>query len=286
VIQTTAGVPFEALVTGGGAGLVGTITVEVYDPGPPVAEIIPAQTTGIVEVRPGTYQAILTVNVAGSFVVRWVAPIGSAEEALIVTGQQLVVVSGDRLLVSVPELRSYLRAGEVGPAVAGSRESDDSFLALLINGASRRAHAHTGRLFIPDPPGDLDPAVTRTVRGHGRRRVRVPDVRELVSVDADGTLIAQDDYELRGHTGQPAVIIAFGEPVRRVVLTGRFGFTTVPADVKLAVLAMAARGFHDAQARLGDRVVDPDGGVTSYFRQLPIEAKAVLDSYRAGPVLA
>jgi hypothetical protein len=190
------------------------------------------------------------------------------------------------MLATVAELQSYLRAGEAGVAVAGSRESDESFLALLVEGASQRAHAHTGRLFEPDPPSGLDPAVTRTVRGHGRRRVRVPDVRELVSVEADGTLIAQDAYELRGHAGQPAVHIAFSEPVRRVALTGRFGFVAVPADVKLAVLAMAARGFHDAQARLGDRVVDPDGGITSYFRQLPVEAKAVLDSYRPGPVLA
>lgn len=184
--------------------------------------------------------------------------------------------------LTVEDLRSYLRSGDVEPGVpvVGSRETDDAFLMTLLSSAILRAQSHAGREFLPTP-GVGDPAVTRMAHPRGSTYVAVPDVRAIESITADGTLLTADQYELVGRRDQPAQgLRLLGAGAQTVQITGHFGFAAPPDDVRLAILTMAARGFHDAQARLGDRVVDPDGSVTSYFRQLPVEAKGVLDSYR------
>jgi hypothetical protein len=74
-------IPFEAIATNAPAGLVGTITVGVYDPSD--ASVILAPTTaGITEPAPGTYRAVLTVSQAGSFMLRWAHDGQTAEEEL------------------------------------------------------------------------------------------------------------------------------------------------------------------------------------------------------------
>lgn len=191
-------------------------------------------------------------------------------------------------IIDVDELRGYLRAGDQGgQVIIGSRDADDEFLELLCEAASQRAESYTDRRFTPHPPlpddvdADLPEPVTVTVVTNGRLLVPVPDVREVESIAADGALLGVSDYALLTRPEEPATLLKLSAPARAVAITGHFGFVETPADVKLAVLAMAARSFHDAQARLGDRIVDPDGGVTSYFRQLPVEAKGTLDGYRA-----
>jgi hypothetical protein len=210
----------------------------------------------------------------GDYLIVWQ---GEAFEAVL----PLTVVSAQRALASVEDLRGYLRTGNTTSSfVPGSRESDDAFLELLLVAATRRAERHAQREFLPDPAGSADPAAERVIRAHGRELVAVPDVREVVTLTVDGQAVAAGSYDLTGRRDEPATLLHLPRPAERIVITGRFGFAEPPEDVRLAVLAMAARAFHDAQARLGDRVVDPDGGVTSYFRQLPVEAKAVLDSYQ------
>lgn len=234
----------------------------------------------------GAYHSLIALTEAGAWTYEWQATAPQQNDGATIWADPSPL-DATVATATVAELRSYLRAGEQGGVVVpGSRENDDMFLALLVEAAGRRAETYAGRRFRPDP-ADGEPAVTRVVRADGRRRVSVPDVRELVSVTADDTTIAAADYELAGVHDQPFTTLRLPGHVRarRVTLVGRFGFERPPAEVKLAVLAMAARAFHDAQARLGDRVVDPDGGVTSYFRQLPVEAKGVLDSYRLAPRL-
>lgn len=207
-------------------------------------------------------------------------------------------------LIAAAELRSYLRAGEQDVGVVGSRDADDAFLELLCEAASLRAEAYTERRFTPYPalPDDVsaplpDP-VTEIVPAHHRLLVPLPDLREVVQITVDDVVRTPDTYTLLARPEEPATLLQLARTEyqehwlpgfdhhhrcgpRMVTITGYFGFVAPPSDVKLAVLTMAARSFHDAQARLGDRIVDPDGGVTSYFRQLPLEAKAVLDGYRA-----
>jgi hypothetical protein len=178
MIQTTAGVPFEALVTGAGPGLVGTITVEVYDPGPPVTVIIAATTAGIVEVRPGTYQANLTVSVGGSFMVRWVAAGTFAEEELIVAALQLVVVTG--AYATVGDLREMS-----GLDVA---RLPDARAQTLLDGAHR----------------DIDGALGVGWRAYGPRLAggRLVDIETLDADQADAltrATVTQAVYrELKG----------------------------------------------------------------------------------------
>ena len=72
-IAAVQGTPFEALAENAPTGLVGTITVKVYDPSN-AATIIAATTSGITEPASGTYRALLTVPTAGTYMVRWAAP--------------------------------------------------------------------------------------------------------------------------------------------------------------------------------------------------------------------
>jgi len=75
MIYAVANHPFEALAAGAPIGLVGQITVEVFDP-TDGSTIIPAQTSGITEPRPGTYVATLEVGTVGGYAVMWTLPGG------------------------------------------------------------------------------------------------------------------------------------------------------------------------------------------------------------------
>jgi hypothetical protein len=75
--------PLGVLVAGLEPGLVGQITVEVYDP-VDGRTIVPATSGGISEPRSGSYYATLVVTVPGSFSVRWLPPTGVAVESEIV----------------------------------------------------------------------------------------------------------------------------------------------------------------------------------------------------------
>lgn len=190
----------------------------------------------------------------------------------------------DRLIAGVPELQAYLRSGDAGVGVAGARATDATFLTSLLAGATLRAERYAAREFLPDPPAATDLPVTRSVHPDGAPQFAVPDVREALRVFVTGygdpVELTAGQYRLIARPGEPAARMRIAGAWGDVTIEGRFGFAEPPADVRLAVLAMAARAFHDAQARLGDRVADPDGGVTTYFRQLPVEAKGTLDSYR------
>lgn len=136
--------PFEALAEGAPTGLVGTITVEIYDP-TDAATIVAATTAGITEPRPGTYQAMLTAPVAGTFAIRWTTPSGSAEEALTVT------VSPDPGLNDIRALIPRVRRALDGPSASGpeapSATLTDDQLTALIADAIATVIFYTGGLF-------------------------------------------------------------------------------------------------------------------------------------------
>lgn len=79
MISAQVGEPFSATASGAATGLLGTITVEVYDPSDGSSVVAPT-TSGIAEPRPGTYRASLTVSRVGKFLVRWATPTSAAEE--------------------------------------------------------------------------------------------------------------------------------------------------------------------------------------------------------------
>lgn len=91
-----ANTPFGVLATGLAPGLVGQVTVEVYDPADGNT-LVPATTGGVSEPRSGSYYTTLTIAVPGSFVVRWTPPVGDVvENEVVITDAPIPVPAGLR----------------------------------------------------------------------------------------------------------------------------------------------------------------------------------------------
>lgn len=185
-------------------------------------------------------------------------------------------------LASIGDLRAYLDLTSTG---------NDALLGSLLESAEAMAESYTGRRFAP--LSAADPVTTETVSfRRGKTVIRVPDVRELTAVTVDGNALTNLGYTLDGNPATHLYIeerygtfsgTAFG--TRRtnqaqLVLTGRFGYTTAPADVRDAVLVLAARAYRERDANYADTVATADGGAFAYLRSMPPRAKAILDSYR------
>lgn len=185
-------------------------------------------------------------------------------------------------LATKDELKDYL-----GSSVVGA----DTLLNLMIESSERFVERYTGRRFSPLPASDSDPVVAKTIKLTDERAiVRVPDVREVASVTLDGVTLAEEsDYTLGDYeAASPASTIRLFErpalsriePVALLVITGRFGFSPVPPDVKDAVLTIAARRYRDRDASWSDALQLSEGGILSYFAQLPSNTKMILQSYK------
>jgi hypothetical protein len=91
LIYANPNASFEATSSWGVTGLVGTITVAVYD-GVGGTTIAP-QTTGIVEVAAGTYTATMTAPAtAGQYTIVWSDGVETASDELTVTTSQAIAV--------------------------------------------------------------------------------------------------------------------------------------------------------------------------------------------------
>lgn len=193
------------------------------------------------------------------------------------------VFAAPALLATVEDLDAYLN-----PHARGLDET--ALHERLLDAASSRVAERTGRLFLPDPAyladdpvDDTAPEVTRTVRcDPDSTRVRVPDVRTASEITTAGVVLDPDGYTLVARrAGEPAVWLDLAAPTDGPVeITGRFGFAAVPADIREATVVLAARALYERNARLADVTQDPEGGVASYFRQIPPTVKATLDAYR------
>lgn len=91
--------PFGLALTGADTGLVGTVSIEIYDP-ETTASIMGPFTSGITEPRPGTYITTMTVPVVGNFVARWSYPDPEGEPEPIVAEEDVTIATTD-----VPEIR-------------------------------------------------------------------------------------------------------------------------------------------------------------------------------------
>jgi hypothetical protein len=180
-------------------------------------------------------------------------------------------------LATIEQLKAVLNVRE--------GEFDEATAQLFLDSASEMVGRYCERTFIADPAptaeGEDDPSpVTRTVRARGLRMIRIPDVRRLDQVDADGTVLLPTQWELVGREGDPAVAIRLNLDARVLVLTGLFGWAPPPAPVVKATLTLAARSYEERDARFADQVIDPVGSVSNYFRQLPASVVAELGLYR------
>lgn len=182
--------------------------------------------------------------------------------------------------LTLDELRGY---SDIQGASKGTQLERCLAAAILF------CQAYTRRIFQPDPalvvegdsaPADTADPVTKPVLTEGRRRVRVPDVREITTLTIDG--VESTDYTLQpdGY-GRPAPKILL--PARgtvKIEITGRFGFLDVPSDVRDAIYTDAIRRYKGRDASYADRVDTPDGMILSYFRALPATVQASYNDLR------
>lgn len=181
-------------------------------------------------------------------------------------------VPGNVLVVQ--DLRDFLDVQGTGKATA----LDDA-----LTGAFVFSERYTRRRFVPWPLTSGDPVVTFTARADGLRFLhRLPDARSLATVVADGVTLTSADYLLHGHPGpdDPAAIIELAAAAAVVVVTGRFGFTPLPGDLRDSILTLAARRYNERQLGGADARELPEGGIVSYFRSLPAPVKSTLELYR------
>lgn len=172
------------------------------------------------------------------------------------------MAAGD--LTTLASVREFLRLSD-------STQTDmDALLTTFVGQASKAIHKYTGREFAP-----LSTASQQRIfayRGGGRLYFTPYDLSAatLVQIDTDTdtatTLTADDDYflfprnaidgvyeymELRGF--EPAARMSGNavKPWREVTITGTWGFSAVPADVKTAANMLVAFWYRQHSALSG-----------------------------------
>lgn len=174
--------------------------------------------------------------------------------------------------------------------------TDDDKLRDYLLSAVMQAQAPPpygcGRLLIPDPPLPTDPVVSRTVLVR-RGRASVPDASTLTSVTVDGTVVlsstyktlVKDNYIVQLRTLDTDITSPYAQwawPLeeKEAILTGRFGFQTIPANLADAIYVLAGRYLYEEAVLYADRIEVLEGtAVQSYYRQLPVRTKLVFQTY-------
>jgi len=170
--------------------------------------------------------------------------------------------------------------------------SEDSVLTALLESASERVEHEAGRLFEPrpalvdgsgDPIVDPDPIVLSS-QAFGTRWCLAHDLRVVDEILADGVDVTSSARLVRARQDDPAHALMLPAPAEVVTITGWFGFASVPPSIRDATLGWAQRAYHETRARMSDQSVDPDGGMVSYFRQVPPFVAVAVQHYQV-PVL-
>jgi len=170
-----------------------------------------------------------------------------------------------RGVIELAELKGYLNV---------KRTERDEFLQLLLDGAVAFAGGtYTKRALEP-----LDDVSVRR-RVNGSRFIRLPDARTVTKVELDGNEVT--DYELLDSPGSSdtTVTIEVFARARIAIVTGQFGMEVVPADLRVAIMVLAARRYWQREAGQSDSVQSQEYGTATYFKELPAEVRVVLDRY-------
>lgn len=171
---------------------------------------------------------------------------------------------------------------------------DDDKLVDYLAAAVAQAQASwplgCGRLLIPDPPLIDDDPVPKIVTARMGRAL-VPDASTITSVTVDGTLVVpgtgyrawvRNGYivQLRGlGFPSPYVPVASADE-QQCVITGHFGFQSIPANLADAIYVLAGRYVYEEAVLYADRIEVLEGtAVQSYYRQLPPRCKLVFQTY-------
>lgn len=202
--------------------------------------------------------------------------------------------------VTAAELRSYLDiSGTTGRAA-------DANLELMIGAASDFLEHQTGRVITSSGSN-----VTRTFTSHGRASITIPDLRVAQTVTRQGTDLTADStywllpspqaadiftgvqlhaYDLYDYRSNPewfdrnldqqqARYGRLSSLPNDVVITGLWGWPSVPAQWKLATLALAGYEYKRPDSLLSNVAITPEGNVLDYG-QLPPEVKELIDGWK------
>lgn len=184
-------------------------------------------------------------------------------------------------LLALPELKASLGISDT---------NDDALLEYAATAAEAWVQGYTGRAFSIDA-ADVD-------RIYDPVRPNVLDVVDLqtvttIKIDDDndrtyGRTLAASDYDLRPLTGPPYSEVRIWPtssyafvPGQLVKITGKFGYGSVPADVKQALLLVAGRWFKRREAPFGV-LSATDLGVYQRLSEMDPDVKTLLAPYRAG----
>jgi hypothetical protein len=195
--------------------------------------------------------------------------------------------------------------------VSTPRPENEQLLENMVDAASAFIIRRSKRSWVPEPAlvntgtadapvwEDTAPPVAKVLRIDANGTIRVPDLREVVSVvTSAGTLLTEDTYELDKSPGDdmpsswmdlvpgtPAsydiVPSFFRTQQATVTIVGRWGVSPVPADIQYACAAMAARMFSKKDARWSDRMqAGLESAAYDYFKEMPPDVKAIIESTR------
>ena len=210
-------------------------------------------------------------------------------------------------IATVEQLRKMLATQGT---ISQGAQIDGLLLELLLSAAGDRFKSQLPeRTLDIVPPLDeatgLDTAPPVEVRiplFGARTIVQVPDLREVESITiANASPVNAIDLPearpplssyllMRRARHACANWVKFPTAITgdELVIVGRWG----PADLKIgaplevnssvrdAILVWAAVAFHKRTARYGDRVQDPSGAGTDYFRTLPSDVGTVIEAFR------
>ena len=257
-------IPFEAIAQNALPGLVGTISVQVYDPSD-AAVILPATSEGITEPAPGTYRAELVVTQTGSFRIRWDTEASSAEEDLTVQDQPPIGYDAD----GYPNLGTIL-AGSAVTALTEMSEAEQATLRIAaiaavedlcsqrlapVDGSRRVAGTGGDELLLPMRLAVLDsvgyvggapfaPAEAVLTEDHSRL---------AFSSEWGGGWLPQAEWEAVGF-GSPRRTWPLG--VDNIAVAGTWGFSHAEAHTWGAITAALRIDMEDMaladQSELGD----------------------------------
>jgi hypothetical protein len=202
------------------------------------------------------------------------------------------------------ELRSYLDIN------ATTGRASTTNLDLFLQSASDFLERATGRIIAASPSN-----TQRTFSTFGQAAVTIPDLRVVSSATLQGTTLTADStYWLVPSRQQPdnGDTVYTGFQVRAysrwdyrsnpewfdrnldnwrwpggyslpndLVITGLWGWTTVPAQWKLATLVLASYEYKRPDSLLANVAITPEGGVLNYG-DLPPEVGELISMWRLG----
>jgi len=177
----------------------------------------------------------------------------------------------------------------------GTDTSDDASIEILIEGASRYLDRETGRKFYADGAD-----VTRYYSTDDAECVKVDDLSAAptsVAIDQSGTrsysIISAASYDLLPFNAladgfpyrelriAPSSLYFFPAFLKGVQVIGKFGFPSVPFDIKEACLSITQNTYSMRSGQSsGGNITVTAAGVVIRPQEVPAMAQRVIAHYR------